>query len=124
MLAAGFAGFEGADGAIIWDVAREQRLSRPLNASSGLVAFSPDDKTLATGPLRPIKPQGDGSNSLGLTLWDFDPESWRQRACKIANRNLSWAEWQQDVGLNVPYERTIPELPAAPAHEARARPSS
>jgi len=28
-------------------------------------------------------------------VWDFDPESWKQRACAIAGRTLTKVEWEQ-----------------------------
>ena len=34
---------------------------------------------------------GDGQGAV----WDFDPESWKQRACAIANRTLTREEWEQ-----------------------------
>jgi WD40 repeat protein len=55
------------------------------------VVFGPDGKTLASG---------SGSGSLGsgdIWLWDLDLDSWKERACRIANRNLTRAEWAQYV---------------------------
>jgi WD40 repeat protein len=43
-------------------------------------------------------------------LWEMDPDSWADRLCSVANRNLSLAEWQQYIGSNVPYRRTCPEF--------------
>jgi len=28
-------------------------------------------------------------------VWDIDPESWKQRACALANRTLTPAEWAE-----------------------------
>ena len=28
-------------------------------------------------------------------VWDIDPESWKQRACAIANRTLTREEWEE-----------------------------
>jgi WD40 repeat protein len=47
----------------------------------------------------------------GITLWNLDVGSWIARACQIANRNLTQAEWGQYMG-NVPYQLTCPNLPA------------
>jgi WD40 repeat protein len=64
------------------------------------VAFSPDGKTLASG-------SGDKS----IILWDVSLESWQARACRIANRNLTRAEWKQYIGDIEPYRATCPGLP-------------
>jgi hypothetical protein len=47
-----------------------------------------------------------------VRLWDVDPNSWAAHLCRIVNRNLSLIEWQQYVGIDGPYRRTCPELPA------------
>ena len=39
------------------------------------------------------------------------PRSWMTRACRIAGRNLSQAEWRQYMG-DRPYRKTCPDLPA------------
>jgi tetratricopeptide (TPR) repeat protein len=49
-----------------------------------------------------------------VMIWDLDERSWRHRACKIANRNLSYDEWVQYVG-NSPYRLTCPELGVPPS---------
>jgi WD40 repeat protein len=83
------------DGTIaLWDVASHQLMGDPLTGPErGVtsVVFSPDGKTLASG---------SGSGSLGsgdIWLWDLDLDSWKERACRIANRNLTRAEWAQYV---------------------------
>ena len=63
--------------------------------------LSPDNNQLASmGPYL----------NEGITLWNMDLESWKQRACQIANRNLTLAEWGQYLG-SLPYQRTCPNLP-------------
>ena len=86
----------------LWDVESGQPLGEPLSGHSDSVlsvTFSPDGKTLATGG-------GDGT----IILWDVDIESWKARACRIANRNLTEEEWKQFLG-DEPYRKTCQNLP-------------
>jgi hypothetical protein len=41
---------------------------------------------------------------------DLNPDSWREKACKIAGRNLSRIEWQQFFGSET-YHQTCPQWP-------------
>jgi hypothetical protein len=45
-----------------------------------------------------------------VRLWDIAPQSWVNRACQIANRNLSQEEWRKYFG-DKPHQKTCPELP-------------
>jgi WD40 repeat protein len=50
-----------------------------------------------------------------IILWDIDPQSWIEKACNIAGRNLTHSEWLQFVGPNIPYhDAACPELPIPP----------
>lgn len=90
LLASG--GFDGT--LVLWDVATAHVLGDPITvpeadpllASSPPVlslAFNPDGTTLASG--------GD----VAIHLWETNVELWKSRACRIANRNLTRAEWAQ-----------------------------
>jgi WD40 repeat protein len=87
---------------ILWDVATGQRVGEPLTGHTdpvSSVCFSPDGKLLASG-----------SWDDTIILWDVDLESWKDRARRIANRNLTRAEWKQYLG-DEPYRKTSPDLP-------------
>jgi WD40 repeat protein len=98
MLASGF-----RDGTVVvWDVRNRRRLEELAGHTGPVygVAFDPDGQTLASG----------GSDGT-VVLWDLRLESWRQRACTTANRNLTRTEWDQFIGQEQRYRRTCPNLP-------------
>lgn len=99
----------GAHRIVLWDVASRQQVGEPLEANGDAVvelAFSPDGKTLVSGGL-----SVGGTNEL-LMFWDLTVQGWQRRACGLANRNLSQAEWDRFVGSSREYVRTCPSLPA------------
>ena len=85
----------------LWDLDNNQQLGPPLvgyiNELTN-VRFSPDSLTLVSG------------DSSGIAiLWDLELESWKNKACQRANRNLTPEEWQRYFGEQ-PYHDTCPEL--------------
>ena len=95
------------DGVVLFDVAQRARLvDQPLPVAEGVVktvAFSPDGATLAVGY--------DGSS--GVVLYNAGLESWKSLAGRIANRNLTRAEWRQFFP-DTPYRPTFDNLPVPP----------
>ncbi len=94
---------------ILWDVAEQRMIGKPLLGHdlpiNGL-AFSPDGRFLV-----------DVSDDRTQRVWDLDFDSWRQRACQFANRNLTSTERQQYLGNELQnlgdevYRPTCPGLP-------------
>jgi WD40 repeat protein len=81
----------------LWDVATGRQLGQPLVGHHDVawaLTFSPDGKKLASS-------SRDGT----IIVWDLGLESWIRRACDIANRNLTEAEWQLYLG-NEAYHAT------------------
>src|SRR6185436_19224384 len=75
----------GDDGRLIlWDVSSGAALADLQTGATG-VAFSPDGKLLALG----------GTEDDTVVLRNVELETWRDRACAVANRNLTCAEWRQ-----------------------------
>lgn len=66
------------------------------------MAISPDGQTIAVG-----------GSSQSLTLWSSTGQL-AHAVCDTARENLSFVEWQQIVGEDMPYERTCANLPLHP----------
>jgi len=109
-VAAGFGG-DGGGGVVLWDAPGRKRLrEEPLALMEGdvhSVAFSPDGKTVAAGFGVYL---GDG----GVVLWDIDLQSWKCIAGRVANRNLTLAEWHEFFPDETDYHATFPDLPVPP----------
>lgn len=84
---------------LLWDLATRQPIGPPLVGHTDSIkslAFSPNGKLLASG-----------SEDATVILWDVSAESWKIRACTIANRNLTFTEWERYLG-DEPYKTTCP----------------
>jgi WD40 repeat protein len=68
----------------LWDVASGKLIGGPLPGSTGTgsASFFPDGKHVL----------GVFGTGQGV-VWNVDPASWRARACRVANRDLTPSEW-------------------------------
>jgi WD40 repeat protein len=85
--------------ASLWSVIYRQPIGRFLAGSVQSLTFTPDGDTLTTV-------SSDGA----LAMWDVSLDSWRTRACQIANRNLTQKEWSAYLP-DEPYRKTCPSVP-------------
>jgi len=85
----------GGDGfASLWDVATGAKIGPRLGGGSreAMLDMSDDGRRL-------LVTNGDGRGAI----WDIDPDSWARRACMLANRTLTRAEWEESLPGR-PYE--------------------
>ncbi|HLG08912.1 MAG TPA: protein kinase [Gaiellaceae bacterium] len=77
-------GFEQA--ASLWDVATGTQIGPPLTAGDRrtMIDLSADGRQM-------LETHGNGKGAV----WDVDPESWKRRACVLANRTLTREEWDE-----------------------------
>ncbi len=91
----------GADRRVIlWDVETRRPLGPPLSGHVNLVtavAFSPDGQHVVSG-----------SADNTVVIWNVDAAPWPVRACQIANRNMTQAEWDEFLGDYQSYHTTCP----------------
>jgi WD40 repeat protein len=88
--------FVSGNDASLWDVATGtqigQRLSLGITNRTAMIDLSADGRRL-------LMTLANGRGAV----WDVDPESWARRACGLANRTLTRAEWRRFLGAR-PYE--------------------
>jgi WD40 repeat protein len=85
-------GFEPV--ASLWDVATGTQIGPQLTAGDRrtMIDLSNDGRQMLE-----VHANGQGA------VWDVDPESWKRRACVLANRTLTRKEWEEFLPLR-PYE--------------------
>lgn len=73
----------------LWDVATRKLIGAPLPGSDtgGSVTFFPDGKHV-------LDVFGSGTG----VVWNVDPAAWKAKACSVARRNLTRAEWTEFLG--------------------------
>ena len=95
------------DGTVrLWDVEAGVAFGEPLSDGIGTilsVAVSPDGKWAASG-----------HNAGQVRLWDLDIASWKTRACRMANRNMTGDEWRKYFRSEL-HRKTCPALPLTEA---------
>jgi WD40 repeat protein len=75
----------GKPDAWLWDVATGTQVGRLSGGSRrAMLDLSPDGRRL-------LMTNGNGQGAV----WDIDPESWKRRACALANRTLTRGEWEK-----------------------------
>ena len=52
------------------------------------------------------------SNKFGIIVWDLDPDHLIAGACQVASRNLTRAEWDENIGGLAPYTELCPGQPS------------
>jgi WD40 repeat protein len=79
-----------ADGKLrLWDVVTRTLIGAPLAGGNtgGSVHFFPDGKHVL------------GVFGSGVAIvWNIDPAAWKTKACSVARRSLTHAEWTEFLG--------------------------
>jgi WD40 repeat protein len=73
---------------------------RGYESAVNSVVFSPDGQRLASG-------SDDGT----IHIWIASTETLADMVCEKVRRNLTFDEWNQFIGADIPYEPACPELP-------------
>jgi WD40 repeat protein len=98
----------------LWDLDKRQLIGQPITAHTynlDDMALSPDGRVLASAGSDFLGGRRDaGSGTHALKLWDMTLESWIEKACRVANRNLRPAEWELYFS-GQKYRKTCPNLP-------------
>jgi WD40 repeat protein len=93
------------------DMAKRSFLGDPIDMGASVPAR--DDSAGLTAPAL----SADGqimaySNKFGVIVWDLDPDHLVAGACQVASRNLTRAEWEENIGSLAPYTELCPGQPS------------
>lgn len=92
---------------LVWEVASHKLLADPIPLGRLDRNEYPLSRAIAAQPGGGLVVIG---GTEGLSLWNSSTDSWNERACTVANRNLSPAEWNE-VLPDVPYRPACPPVP-------------
>ena len=89
-----------------------------------VVSFGADGGTVTMTGERPLGAppnfltgfNGSGPFGVRTVTWSLKPSNWERAACTIVGRDLTADEWNQYVGVSVPYHHTCTPL-LAPASQ-------
>ncbi len=103
-------GFEPV--ASLWDVASGTQIGPPLTAGDRrtMIDLSADGRQM-------LEVHGNGQGAV----WDVDPESWKRRACDLANRTLTREEWEEFLPGGRTSRPARPELDSGANRPGEAR---
>jgi WD40 repeat protein len=95
----------------LWDLDTKQLLGTiPLPQGGGIVLRYATFTATALVLVDETTDTAQYSDQYTAHYFDLDPTSWRRKACAIANRNLTAAEWDRYLP-GIPYRETCPDLP-------------
>lgn len=90
---------------ILWHVAKRKPLGELGEQFAGYARYLNEDNSVAFSHDRKIL--APANKNFDLFLWDV--ESWRDRACGVANRNFTCEEWRNFIGER-PYRHVCETL--------------
>jgi competence ComEA-like helix-hairpin-helix protein len=91
----------------LWDVVEQQPIGQPLVGHSNSITdivFSSDGKALASSSY----------DDKTVFIWDVDKDSWLKRACAMAGRNFTQAEWTHFFPPDEKYRKTCEQWQLKP----------
>jgi DNA-binding SARP family transcriptional activator len=101
----------GSLGVRLYDVGTHTELGEPLPPSVGVFDATRGFRDRGVA----LRQDGKAAAALapgGLVTWDLDPAHWDARACELAGRNLTRAEWSKYIGALDSYHAICPQFAA------------